>query len=264
MIDVRTNAGLREALLDLPDPHSWSTPLGRQVIDAIAVRARAAAFRFGRCGDTPVPDLAESLVGFGWELMLTQREQVIAAAKPWGLVHQAMARHARAESHAADLLTSNARARRALKSAGHTALRIGDHQVPDPGQVVDSPALAAGTGGWDEGLRALHRELVAAGAEPGPAREAIASGLDMLNRTTRRSHLHMLAYRDDRLIGMLGRPGVTALMNLLIGSRREGPAGSAWLALRDAARAGRRPDLDATHPHSIPRIRTVANQLTSA
>lgn len=262
MIDVRTNSGLRNALLELSDARRWNTPLGRQVIAAVGSRARVVAARCSGAADTPRPDMAQTLVGYAWEVLVTQREQVIGARSSWAYVTTAMTRFASAEVRATDLLTSGAKARGAIDAAAHTATRVGDKPMADSGsEVLLGTTHMPPVDDWDLGLTALHDQLVRAGANAAAAREAISSGLDILNTTTRRTHLHTHAYRCQRLLGMLGRTGTCALMNLLIGSRREGPAGSAWLALRDAARAGLPVALEARHPQSVSRVHTVARSL---
>jgi hypothetical protein len=93
---------------------------------------------------------------------------------------------------------------------------------------------------WDPALVDMVDQLVAEGADRATTIEAVEVLLDVLQTTTSRSRVHTAAYRSDELRSLLSRRQVQVLTNLLLGSRREGPRGSAWLLLREARANGHR------------------------
>lgn len=240
------------------------------MIEQVRIRARAAASRAKASCDVPLPDLADELVGWGWQLLHKKREHVIAADSPWGLVWCALVRRAQQEARGAELLTAPERSRRALIAHAHTPGRAGetwgvfdsaDASTTDPvGDQAAESADERSVDDWDRGLVALHAELVDHGASPVWATEVISAGLDVLT-TARRSYVHYEAFRDERLARMLTRPQVRALMNLLIGSRRGGAADSAWYALRSAGEDCRA-RLAVVHPKSVARLRVLVSAAT--
>ena len=269
VVDVSTDRGLQTALLVMETSQAWESALGRAVIDQVHLRARATASAVRRSCDVAMGDLVQALVGRGWEVLVTQREELIDVDRPWGVVVRAMSRAAARDARAAELLTSSSASRFAVVGGWHTARRFGldsatvtdraNDAVADPtGEAAVEDRDVDGTAAWDPALRTLRDELVAAGAPPAMAVEVLAAALDVLSMTTRRSHVHFTAYRDERLTRMLNRAQIRALMDLLIGSRREGPEGSAWLALRAAGRSDQSASLLDAHPQSMSRVQTIA------
>ncbi|WP_147375244.1 hypothetical protein [Jiangella rhizosphaerae] len=208
-------------------------------------------------------ELVDDMVSFAWELLSTRTNSVLDAERPWSWLATAMRRAAQGEARAAELVTAPRKARTEIEQHQTKTLpRLGgqldDH--PKVQSMVDSSvSLRSGTVGsaWDAGLRALHAELVAAGAPAEAAAEAIECALDILEQTVRRSWIHHTAYRDVRLTAQMSRTQVRALIDLLIGSRRHGAAGSAWLALRQAAQEGRPVKIAEVHPQSVRKVRAL-------
>jgi hypothetical protein len=261
--DIRTDVGLREALVLLPKRGGWNGPMGQRILMEVRRRARAIVARVARMSHVPQEDLADDLVAFAWEMLSVRLDSVIGAGSPWGVVTTALLRRARNEARAAELLNGSRAARREVEVyAAKAARRYGDwtqleahfREVVGPGD--DSKASL---NEWDAGLKALHAELVAAGAPPKAAEEAIEGALELLERGVRRSWVHHAAYRDRRLTAQMNRTQVRALMDLLIGSRRHGAAGSAWLALRQAAQEGRPPRIADAHPQSKQKVRALVD-----
>ncbi|WP_053203997.1 hypothetical protein [Jiangella muralis] len=268
-IDASSDDGLKRALRQLRTAEDWNGPVGRAVIDQLRLRALAVVRASRASADLAVTYLVDGLISVGWEIATAQRTDILAADRPWGLIVRALARAAVQEVRSAELVTSGDGTRWAMAGGWHTARRLG----MDGAQVTDrlvsaghDPTAETVTEArsddpmarWDPGLIGLRSELVAAGAPHNMATELISAALDVLQLTRRRSHVHYTAYRDPRLARLLTTHQIRALVDLLIGARREGPAGSAWLALRDAARAGRQVSLAAAHPQSLPRLVVLA------
>lgn len=219
-----------------------------------------------RSCDVSMAELVDSLVGLGWEVLVAQRDDLVRAERPWGVVVKAMSRAASRDARAAELLTSTG-SRAVIDGGWHTARRFGldTHAADGAGSDFDPTGDAAvggsdddGTATWDAALRGLRDELVAAGVPVASATEVLASALDVITSTKRRSYVHHTAYRDERLTSMLNREQIRCLIDMLIGSRREGPAGSAWLAMREAAASGSTASLKNAHPQSFARVRAIA------
>ncbi|SDU17526.1 hypothetical protein [Jiangella alkaliphila] len=272
-IDASTDEGLKRALRKLHTAEDWNGPVGRAVIDQLRLRALAVVRASRASADLTVAHLVDGLISIGWEIATAQRADILAADRPWGLIVRALARAAVQEVRSAELVTSGDGTRWAVAGGWHTARRLGmdgaqvtDRLVParhDPtGDAVtesrpDDPAVR-----WDPGLIGLRDELVATGSPRALATELISAALDVLQLTRRRSHVHYTAYRDERLARLLATHQIRALVDLLIGTRRDGPAGSAWLALREAAQAGGPVSLADAHPQSLPRLAVLAQAWT--
>lgn len=262
MHDLRTDPGLRESLIDLTHDGGWNGPAGRAVLYEFRRLADAIARRAFRGSDIYDPHLVDDLVSVAWEVAHEQTSQVIGADRPWAYVASAMTRAAATEIRAAELLTAPRAARDLAGQGQRTARRLGSSAAwldSIPPRHIDAAPLRQ----WNPALRALHSELIRAGAPTVLAAEAIDMALDVLQLTLRRSWLHHTAYRDARLGASLSRTQVRALMDLLIGSRRDGPDGSAWLALRRAVAVGRQPTLAEVHPQSLPKVRALASAWSS-
>ncbi|SDT37592.1 hypothetical protein [Jiangella sp. DSM 45060] len=259
--DIRTDEGLREALVLLPTRGGWNGPAGRLILAEVRRRAVTLAARVQRTSDIREESLPDDMVSFAWEVLSSRRDSVIGAGSPWGVVTTALLRRARNEVRAAELLSGSRVARREVEKHGSkTVSRYGDWaeieaRVQDAWGSADARKTAQFE--WDEGLKALHAELVAAGAPARAARDAIEGALELLEHGVRRSWLHHVAYRDVRLAAQMSRTQVRALMDLLIGSRRHGAAGSAWLALRQAAQDGRPAKIAEAHPQSVRKVRAL-------
>lgn len=251
---MRTDEGLRQALGMLAASGNWEGPLGRRVLEQMRLRAMVIAHRV--CSDSHVSangnDLADDIVGRAWEAFILRPQDILGSQRPWKVLATILAVAARGE-YLADAFGTNARAaRRYVSDSFRSPLRTDIerdfvHQSAGP--------LVSGGWRWDVGLRALHDELVREGAPPRLAVEAINAALDILGESMRRSWIHTRAYRDERLTRMLSHDQIRALIDLLIGSRREGSEGSAWLALRDAAQDARPLRLADVHPRSVRRVR---------
>lgn len=265
--DVGTDVGLQAVLRQIVNSSDWDGPLGRLVIDQVCRRAKLVARDIRRSCDVSLTDLVDALVGVGWEVLVSQRNDLLVAERPWGVIVKAMSRAASRDARAAELLTSSS-SRAGIDGGWHTARRFGldtataergDKASTDPtGDAAVEGDDLDGTGQWDRALRALRDELVDAGAPLPMATEVLATALDIATSTTRRSYVHYTAYRDERLTAMLNREQIRCVIDLLIGSRREGPSGSAWLALREAANSAAPLSLAAAHPQSLNRVRTIA------
>lgn len=259
--DIRTDEGLREALILLPTLGGWNGPMGRLILAEVRRRAATLAAKVQRTSDIRDLGLADDLVSFAWEVLSSRRDLMIGAGSPWGVVTTTLLRRARNETRATELLSGSRVARREVeKHASKTVSRYGDWaEIEARVQQVSGlgDAREAAHSDWDEGLKALHGELVAAGAPPRAARDAIEGALELLERGVRRSWVHHKAYRDGRLTTQMNRTQVRALMDLLIGSRRHGAAGSAWLALRQAAQDGRPARIAEAHPQSVRKVRAL-------
>jgi hypothetical protein len=259
--DVRTDEGFREALIFLPTGGGWNGPTGRLILSEVRRRAKILAAKVQRASDVRDEGLADDMVSFVWEVLSSRRDSVIGASSPWGVVTTTLLRRARSEIRAAELLSGSRVARREVeRHASKTVRRYGDWaEIEAQAQEAWGSATTRVTAltDWDEGLKALHAELVAAGAPAGAAREAIEGALEFLERGVRRSWVHHAAYRDVRLTAQMSRTQVRALMDLLIGSRRHGAAGSAWLALRRAAQEGRPARIAEAHPQSVRKVRAL-------
>jgi hypothetical protein len=249
--DVRTDDGLRSALVRLPSSGGWDGPLGRLVLAEVARRAAREARRVRTVADAADPEYARHLVGVAWECLETQTESVIGARSPWAYVHQVMARAAAVEASARDRMCSPDAARRDSGTAApHTARRIDEATVleamtPLGGDPTGDAATTAAEqelfpARWDPALVDMVEQLVAEGADRATTIEAVEVLLDVLQTTTSRSRVHTTAYRSGELRSLLSRHQVRVLTDLLLGSRREGPRGSAWLLLRQARAEGRR------------------------
>ncbi|PSL08184.1 hypothetical protein CLV30_101151 [Haloactinopolyspora alba] len=247
IFDVRTDDGLRQALARMPQEGGWDGPLGRVVISALWDKASALVNR--QRSDVRDAHRVPHLVGLGWEYLAQHAAYVAGARSPWAVLHTVMRRQARAAELGDELGVSERRARESTRTErrveAHTATRLGvDHpptdHVGDPTQdPTAGAAVPAWTGGWDAALRELRDQLVAAGAPAAATDDAISAVLDVLS-TVRRSHAHTEVYQSTRLDG-LDRDQRRALLELLIGTRRGGPASSAWLALRQAPERGELP-----------------------
>jgi hypothetical protein len=259
--DIRTDEGLREALALLPTRGGWNGPTGRLILAEVRRRAVTVAAKVQRTSDVREAGLADDMVSFAWEVLSSRRDSVASASSPWGVVTTTLLRRARNEIRAAELLSGSRVARREVeRHASKTVSRYGDWaeieaRVQEVSRSAGDPATVSND--WDEGLKALHAELIAAGAPPRAARDAIEGALELLERGVRRSWVHHMAYRDVRLTAQMSRTQVRALMDLLIGSRRHGAAGSAWLALRQAAQDGRPAKIAEAHPQSVRKVRAL-------
>ena len=263
MDDIRTDQGLRNTLLELSDAGAWNGPTGRALLSHFRRLADAVARRAFRHGDVVDPHLVDHLVSVAWEVTHEQTAQVVAADRPWAYVATAMTRAATSQIRAAGLLTAPRAATDLARQAHRTARRLGAMPAWLDDVASAHPRDATAPRRWDPALRVLHGELVGAGAPTDASAEAIDLALDVLQQTMRRSWLHHTAYRDPRLSTALSRTQVRALMDLLIGSRRDGPPGSAWLALRRAVSAGKKPILADVHPQSMPKVRALASAWSS-
>lgn len=250
IFDVRTDDGLREALARVPTDGGWDGPVGRLIVAAL--RGKASELVNRQRSDVRDPHRVAHLVGHGWEYLATYTTSVAAAHSPWGMLHTAMRRHARAAELADELGVSEQTAKELTRSQrrieAHTATRLGVDQPPmrrheqadDPtGDAVTAETELEEPDDWDDALRLLRDQLVAAGAPPTQTDRAISGVLDVLS-SVRRSHAHTAVYRSNRLEG-LNHDQRRALVELLIGTRRGGPATSAWLSLRRAPDRGELP-----------------------
>jgi hypothetical protein len=77
--DVRTDDGLRTALVRLTSSGGWNGPLGRLVLAEVSRRAAREARRTRAVADAADPDYAWHLVGVAWECLETQTESVVGA-----------------------------------------------------------------------------------------------------------------------------------------------------------------------------------------
>lgn len=268
-----TDDGLKQALRQLGSAEDWNGPVGHAVLEQVRLRAVRVVNGPSTRHDVMISHLVDGLVGVGWEIMTAQRDEILAADRPWGFVVRALGRAAVQELRSSELVTSGEGARWARADGWHTARRMGMDNAgilnrlapaghdPTAGAAIEGP-LDDGTRRWDPGLRGLRAEFVAAGASRAIATELINAALDVLQLTLRRSHVHYVAYRDPRLTQRLTPPQIRALVDLLIGSRRGGPEDSAWLALREAASAGDPVSLAVAHPQSLSRLRVLAQAWT--
>ncbi|NED97935.1 hypothetical protein G1H11_21790 [Phytoactinopolyspora alkaliphila] len=248
--DVCSNDGLRAALRRMPADGGWDGPTGRAVIDALRSVARRWISPYGAIED---PHRADHLAGLAWEFLKTDAESVLRARSPWSLLRTAMRHLASAatladelgvsERHARHLLESKVRSRMPAHHL-HTMIRVGDCAETrfgsgSNGNASDDPVsdevLAAldvdVTADWDQALRTVHEDLVAAGAPATVAADAILGVIDAASSADSKSRMHTAVYRCEQLNG-LTHTQRRALAELLIGTRRGGPEESAWLALR--------------------------------
>ncbi len=250
IFDVRTDDGLRQALTRVPREGGWDGPIGRVVITALWGKASGLVAR--QRSDVRDAHRVQHLVGLGWEYLAQHTSYVVAAGSPWAVLHTVMRLQARTAELGDELGVSERRARELTRSErrveAHTATRLGVERAPlqkrrQASDLVDDAAPGESdpedTAGWDAALRELRDQLVAAGAPPAATDRAISAVLDVLS-TARRSHAHTEVYRSSQLDG-LDHEQRRALVELLIGTRRDGPGSSAWLALRRAPERGELP-----------------------
>lgn len=266
--DVRTDDGLREALVRVPADGGWDGPIGRAVVDAL----EQVAYRWVRRSDIVDSQLAKHLVGVAWEFLATNTETVVGARSPWSLLHAAMRRRGAAEVLGAELCTSARHARKLSETAVrlrlaapvHTAARVSvetsgifdagsDVSADDPvGDQAVRLGDPDGVSGWDDALRMIYRVLVRAGAPPKQTAEAITAVVDVIGSAESRSRMHTAVYQSPQL-GCLSHDQRRALAELLIGTRRGSPESSVWLTLHRALDGGEQPDVH-THPGFASRV----------
>lgn len=239
IFDVRTDDGLRQALARVPWEGAWDGPIGRLIITALWGKASGLVNR--QRSDVHDAHRVQHLVGLGWEYLAQHTAYVVAARSPWAVLHTVMRLHARTAELGDELGVSERRARELTRSErrveAHTATRLGMERAPmQKHRQTSEPEIADD---WDAALRELRDQLVVAGAPPVVTDHAISAVLDVLS-TVRRSHAHTEVYRSSQLDG-LDHDQRRALVELLIGTRRDGPGSSAWLALRQAPERGEMP-----------------------
>ncbi|NED96826.1 hypothetical protein G1H11_16075 [Phytoactinopolyspora alkaliphila] len=257
--DIRTDDGLRDALGRLPAEGGWDGPLGRRIVATLAAAARH--WVRSHTYDVVDPHRREHLTGVAWEFVATNTSAVIAARSPWGLLITAMRHHAAAEALADELSTSARHAKNLLEEKVRARLPTPLHSAVRPGLAHETTATQPAssktnddpvshevlahlepdpTADWDNALRALYDELLAAGAPSEKTAAAIENVIDASCSTTSRSRMHTAVYRSTSMLD-LTHAQRRALTELLIGTRRGGPEQSTWLAIRRSIASGEEP-----------------------
>src|SRR5690625_1876453 len=166
-MDIRTNEGLREALVRLQHTGDWDGMLGRQVLEQVTVRCFMAVRHVHSGSSAPSGDHrshAHSLVSRTWEKLVGDPAWAVGADKPWGLVVTFIRDEARRERLMDTFGEGKVERVRdwTRRVQAQPPIRVGWPTDLDDAPVRQQPQ--ARTHRWDAGLEALHEELMEAGA----------------------------------------------------------------------------------------------------